>query len=764
MAKHYRDEPFQTIGLDIETIHTTGEPRLMGFAFESGYFKIDKPTLEDFYKVVDNIIDNAPGASLSVWGNLDIQCILRLFNPTDNERLFISRGISANFRKGEFEGSPPCVRYIGDDKKVFFVDHYIAGRSLRLGVVHGERSYAIWIFNLAQFYSGTLPNTSKGLGLPWKDFPKNTHLVNWKRYESGDEKYVANVIASNKQDAEIVKTLCGEVQEKFAAVFGAYPKILVSVGSLADAAVSKLLSDAEYQSNSWRWLTYNVWNNFDEVAKAETLAAESFSAGYVDQFGIGYYDHVFMADIAAAYPDKIRHLPDLRDSGIFIGKGNLKGDMAKLRSKGHTIFTAMIRGTVFIPATLKYHPITVKTPDRQNIRPTGEFPASYYLEEKTFCVSHGAKFTNEEYAIVYLRKQKLAPIAKISRRLRIMRDGYLNDLEHETDKNKKLVLDGMQYLTKIVDNSLYGKTVMTTPVVQDLEGVPTITGFRAGDRFNMLFGGVITSRTRIQIAQACMAIESAGGRPILAMTDSVFWEGQESDMPAHMMRVDKTPGYFEAAERLEEFYIIKTGQYEYRKGDKFYHKMRGLNIPYENRNSKESYYRKIIKEHASTVHKFTHPTDFKIPVTTRKLVTIGSYDLKKLGLIENKTAMMKPFVLSGKQVERYIIDWQKLLDGNTWLKTPEAELESLGDTPLFFLRGLHEAGEDYLNTYQRKQMYLYKAAVATKRLLPRGKKLSDCTWEYLEAYYGIDKDELVKYGNTDDDTSTAEMAPVSGNS
>ncbi len=151
MATHFRDEKFDTVGLDIETIATTGEPKLMGFSFAHGYHKLENPTLESFYNVVKNIVDNAPGTSLSVWGNLDIQCIIRLFNPTMDERLFISRGISANFKNGEFEGSPPVVRYMGHDETPFFIDHYIAGRSVRLGIVTGRRAWVLWVFNLNQF-------------------------------------------------------------------------------------------------------------------------------------------------------------------------------------------------------------------------------------------------------------------------------------------------------------------------------------------------------------------------------------------------------------------------------------------------------------------------------------------------------------------------------------------------------------------------------------------------------------------------------------
>ena len=782
MTKHFRDTPFDTVGLDIETMHKTGEPRLMGFSFTDSYFKIDRPKLADFFAVIDSLIDNAPGTSLSVWGNLDIQCILRLFDPTDSERLEISRGISANFKKGKFVALPPVMRLVkkGDREIPFFVDHYIAGRSLRLGVQYGERVFTLWVFNLGQFYNGTISQTAQGLGMDWIEYPKNTHLVDWKRYaRSETSKYHRDVIASNKQDAVTARDLCLKVQENFGTVFSdksgsAYPTILVSVGSLADAAVSKMLNDQEYNSNSFRWLSYNIWRDSEKVAATETLCAEAFSAGYVDQFAIGYFPEVYMTDIAAAYPDKMRKLPDLRYSKIQLGDGNIRGDIAKLQNRRKQIFTAVIRGKVTIPESLKYHPITVKTNNRQNIRPIGTFHAAYTLEERKFCVAYGATFENEEYAIIYLDKNSLAPIAGISRKLKVMREGYIDQMNGAKNKNQRLVFDGMQYLTKIVDNSLYGKTVMSTPIVEDIEGTPRVTGYKAGDRYNQLYGAVITSRTRIQLAAALMAIHNNGGMPILAMTDSIFWRGNKSDIPPHLWRSEKTPGYFETPETLEDFYIIKTGQYEYRKGNKYFkkgkyvkpnnmsienwnnrisnkfsHKMRGLNIPYEDRNSDSSYYRKIIRKHAKKESDFLHPQDFVIPVNTRRLVTIGSYDLHKLGLVEDKTSNMRPFVLSGKQQENYIINWRKCIDGFIELAPLIAIEDEFGDSPLAFLRGLHESGEDYLTTYQRKQMYLYRAALRTRKLLPKGKKLTDCTWKYLENYFGIKVEELVIYGNSE---------------
>ena len=727
---------FPCVGLDIETNAKTGEPRLIGFAYEKRYHVITDPTLKDFFRVIKNLINNARGTQLAVWGSLDIQCILRLFDPNEQERRMISRGISGYFdkRAGKFRANPPIQRTIG--KHIFFVDHYIAGRSLRLGIVSKHRAYSIWIYNLSQFFPKTIEQTALGLGFKWTKFAKNTHIVNWARFHK-DEKYRTKCLASNKQDAKIVRKLAMYVQDMFNNVFGAYPSLLVSAGSLADGAVSKLLNDADYASNSWRWLSYNVWRDGDLVSKAETLLAETFSAGYVDQFAIGYFPEVFTADIASAYPDKIRKLPDLRTSELFAGSGDLDIKIRKLLRSGYRIVTAAIRGVVTIPEDLRYHPITVRTAKRQNIRPIGTFGAAYMLEERAFCRKYGAKFRDEEYVIFACRKMKLAPIAAVSNKLRELRDRFRDEMARTENSDRRLVLDGMQFFIKVVDNSLYGKTVMSTPIVENIDDRPQVTGFKAGDRYNMLYGSIITSRTRIQLAKACMEIDHNGGRVILTMTDSIDWIGEISNLSPDLIREEKTAGYFEPPERLTNFFLLKTGQYEFRENDGTWkHKLRGLNVPYEMRDSKSSFYRDIISKFCAKISTNTHPDEIEIPVPVRRLVTIGSHDLSKLGLIQDSRSYLRPFVMGDKTTVRFIHDWQKCLDGHIWFEP----IVSVGsgnhlDTPLQFLRGLYESGADYLTRYQRKQLFYYECVLLTGFvMLP--KRLTEMSWPELEGFFG----------------------------
>lgn len=772
----YRDAPLELIGFDVETVATTGQPKLFGFWYPAPanqYVSMLNPTLRDLFRCVREVVDNSKVSGFVTWGRLDIQCVIRLFEPTEKERIRISRGLSANIKGGKIIGTPPVMRQVGNAQ--FYISHYITGRSLKLGWIQDGRERTFWIFNLSQFYQNTIAITARGLGLAWKEFDKSTHIIDWPRYGQSSS-YRQQCLASNRQDAVTVWEMARQLQERFHDVFDCYPSLLVSTGSLTDAAVSKMLSDnpEDYYSNSLKWLERNVWHRIPAsvTSRLESLLAEAFSAGYVDQQVCGYLPEVQTADIAAAYPHKIRQLPDLRHSVLLDGSYNLPGDLAQARTMGYDIFTAIIRGRVTIPTTLKFHPITVKTYERENYRPTGEFYASYTLAERDFCQSHGAQFADEEYIIVGLRQREPAPIATVSERLGQMRTDYLQARSgHPKESDQWKLLDALQYLVKVIDNSIYGKTVMTTEVVQDVDGQPVITGYLAGDRFNPLYGAYITSETRIQVARAAMAIDLAGGRTVMEMTDSLYWYGQASNLPAELVRKSKTPGYFEPPQTVTEFFILKTGQYEFRTPDgHFHHKLRGLNVDRDEVDSGQSIYRKLILDHVHTLSPHTHPKDITITIPTRRLISIGSHEsvsLQHLGLVEQGETELRPFVLSGKQSSRYVLHWRDALNGPIWLDIPHLTLKGNPGTsqyPLGFLSNIYEAHAtshqlDEMEAISKlrstrnrrmddsKRLFIWMASVHTGIPIPEQGAVFRQSWEELETHFGITRTELPKFLN-----------------
>lgn len=760
---HHRDTPIPLVGLDIETDYETGEPRLLGFSYPDNYYVPDyNPSLESLYFTVKGIMENQErGTQVATWGNLDINCLIRLFDPQPEEQSFVSRGYMGKFRNGVgWVSNPPILRNMPDGSQ-FSVDHYISSKSLRLSIVNSGRCRTIWVYNISQFYPEKISTTAESLGYEWVDYElmgddpkeKYTHLVDWDRFTS-DPGYKRDVLRSNEQDARSVRMMADHLQVIFHEAFQAYPSLLVSAGSLADAAVSKMLTQEEYESNSWQYLKYSTFGLNEITQMAESIISEAYSAGYVDQFTIGYHPQAYTADISSAYPHKIRQLPDLRNSTFIPGHGDPTQFLLNHNSE---IFTAVIRGTVTIPESLEYHPITVKTSQKQNIRPVGTFRASYYLEEREFCEKHGATFSDEEWVIIALKERHEAPIAKVSRALANMRESYRQKMRDASDSSEITFYDSLQTMVKVVDNSLYGKFVMATEIIEMQDGKPVIVGLKAGDRYNQLYAGWITALTRTQVAHACMELQAKSSQPVMAMTDAIYWTGSKDHLPAELISYHgKEAGAFEPPEEVTDLFAVKTGQYEYSKpsaesptGKSYFHKMRGLHLPYEDRSSTDSFYRKRIMEWLEGQSPYLHPEDVQIPINTRKLVTIGMVNqLDRVGLVADGTALMKPFVLSGKQVERFVHNYRKTLNGWIRLGLPVAQ-QNDGDSPLEFLSGLNEQGGEYLSRHERKRLFYYLIVKVTGLGLwnrfggkmPDSKlRLNDCSLEELEEWSGIKRE------------------------
>ena len=751
MVKH-TDKKLNLIGLDIETVHTTGEPRLIGVWNENTYSKMLSPTDVDLYNMLRETNSNGYYHYVT-WGQLDIQCIMRLFMPTEPERKMLSRGISGKIsRTGDIHIPPPIARQIGESDYIY-VMHYIPRRALRIGWLENGFFLSRWIFNLAQFYQTTIAIAAKGTGLQWQDYAKSTHLIDWRKYRFTGS-YREQVNESNKQDARIVTELANNLLDRFYETFKAYPTLLVSTGSLTDAAVSVMLDEDDYNSNAWSWLVHHVWQGTD-TTKAETLLAEAFSAGYVDQHAIGYIPQAFTADISAAYPFQIRKLPDLRYAHLYYGKGDLPMDLAA----SVNVESAIIRGCVTIPQGLVYHPITIKNVERVNIRPQGTFYATYTLEERDFCESYGATFENEEYVIITLNERHTAPIAGISQTLGEMRDDILREIKTATT-DRKTVLDGQQYIVKVIDNSIYGKTVMLTESVIMQGDEPVIEGYVTGDRYNLLYGTLITARTRTLLANAAMRVYRAGGHVVLLMTDSLYWTGSAKMLPSDMIARKKTAGYFEPPTEIHDLFLLKTGLYEYRDTQsKWHYKLRGFPV-IERPIGNAPFLRDFVLDYCRELPMTTKPQHIKIPIETKRLVTIGAKNLEQLGLVKNNQTSMKPFVLGAKYETKTVDKWRATLNGSIRLNPIQLALDEPGthtDTPMAFLRDTYEGSIEarqqrqfnigktaQKNLRERKQFFVVAAMLKTGKSIAglSSRQPDKMTWEQLETYFEVTRDDI----------------------
>lgn len=727
--RHLSTSPIEIVGLDVETHADTGAPALLGYCYPDGsYYCDDTPSITRLARTICNIASQS-GYHIAVWGRLDLQIIMRLFAPSESERLAISRGLCGRVTQtGRIDIMPPCLRET--QGQTIYIDQYIPGRALRLGFIKQNRAYRIWLYNMAQFYANTLPQTARGMGLDWHEYSKDTHIVSWERYQTESD-YRQLVQDSNKQDAKTVQNLARTLQDDFGATFQcdgspSYPRFLISPGSLTDAATAAMLNAADYKAVSWVWLKRHVWNKTntpEEIAETECLIAQAFSAGYIDQFAIGFFPHVQTADISAAYPFQIRRLPDLRYSSFIVGVGKLDLDLAQLKSSSTIVETAIISGTITAPDSCPYHPITIRNWHRQNYRPIGTFRAGYTLEERDYLIAHGGsvQIETETYAIVVLSERQESPLARVSRVLGDMRTSLLTQRDATPkDSPEYRVLDSRQYLTKVVDNSAYGKTVMSLEVMDsdsdlstmDRHKSPKIIGYTTGDRFNELYSVLITARTRVLLAQALSDVAKNGGKPILAMTDSVYWLGHPEQLPLSMFATIKTPGFFEPPETVRNMYLIKTGQYEYQKDDKWFHKVRGLPIPELFQNHRAAYFHPLIAEFARK-HRVCKANDVVLDCNTRRLSTIGRPDLERLGAVLEEPTSIRPFVMSNKS-NFSLPDWRACVYGHTWIPPPTPALDTL---PYAMLTSMYIARLQTASETSEEKERGYDRARKRKRVL-----------------------------------------------
>ncbi len=178
-------------------------------------------------------------------------------------------------------------------------------------------------------------------------------------------------------------------------------------------------------------------------------------------------------------------------------------------------------------------------------------------------------------------------------------------------------------------------------------------GYRAGEYWNPLFASIITSETRILMAKASTAIEKAGGKPIVMMTDSILWEGTKDMMPKEFVRDVKTLGYFETPEPITDIVCLGSGRYGFKNAHGYYEaKRRGLNITdIQNKDgiSVDSFNwinaLKIMEEQKDT----------KIKVQVRTLISPGvvlhnhSFNIKDLGLIVDQKREVEAIVGKSKR-------------------------------------------------------------------------------------------------------------------
>lgn len=616
-----KDTMIELIGVDIETDYKTGQMSLLGFYEgnsddyglyinnEGNEVQAYRHYRNDFFNNLVATITYAMSEQkhLAYWSELDASQILKEFIKADYSE-YVYNDVLERYKKVSGEYDPRLNEWevrpvIAVDTGLFIIGIKQAIRgSLQFFIQRRgqEKIKTCWGYNIKSLYMRHLEaeaDKSEGGRFEWySKIGDEAHLLSkpeWEKFDNNLE-FRTKVLLSNELDAKAAMALGYEIQKDFNEAFkytddngdvlDSYPNSLISQGSHARSAVAidirnTLLKDSgmsvkEFQdkkSEEARELKKRIsaelksiplithldyWLGIYEeplVHDLYAMTSEAYSGGYIEAISYGSAKEGWTADIASAYPAVIQDLYDLRGSTLEEGTGKPP------EIKNAYIF---VRGLVFIPKGTNFHSVTIKHASTKlkdvNVRYEGYFYATYTDEERDFVESIGGKFAEEKW-IAVITKGKLSVLSKVSKKLGRLRDHFLS------------IGSRTEALVKRINNSGYGILFEAVDIHEEIDGKPKRVGYRAGEFFNPLYATIITSRTRIRMAQACIDIEKAGGQVCIIMTDSVTWVGQKSDLPKLKkfkwgesgIKTKKTFGYFEEPENVKNLIVLGAGLYGY---------------------------------------------------------------------------------------------------------------------------------------------------------------------------------------------------------
>jgi hypothetical protein len=442
-----QDDPMQFIGMDLETDHITGELKLLGF-WEDGKYKY---YMDHFLSILYNYVRKSIYENKKIvwWNRLDPYILFKQFLLPQEKSTTIDRAMQY-FGKigGEYDRKgnnwivkPVISVMIGDHE--FGILHAIRS-SIQFYIKDGDEVKKTWAYDIASMYLSGLEKEATSRFDWYSKVDKSAHLVDWVRFDI-DGNYADNIVLkSNMLDARAVHDLAHETLNQFHKAFKKYPKSLISQGSLARSALVAQMENMGLDAKE-HGKRIGLKHHMDSIVEQLgpknakdffALVTEAYSAGYIEAIRYGTAEHGAYADIASAYPAIIINLYDLEGATYTYGKGTPP------RAKhGYTF----IRGRIEVPKDNVFNPITIKHPVHKstNIRASGNYIASYTIEERDFMLSQGAKFTEETYVKIETTGE-LSPLAKVA----------LDFIELRS----KLIAenDSAQYMAKIASNSLYG--------------------------------------------------------------------------------------------------------------------------------------------------------------------------------------------------------------------------------------------------------------------------------------------------------------------
>lgn len=595
-----KDYKFNSI--DIETVEN--ELFLLGYHLNDKYYY----TLENFFETINNILIKSvqDNRDILTWSRYDnhhlLKVILNNVIKNDEEKIEILEKI------GKIK---PILDYEYNGFKITLVN--VIKDSLVFEISYGKSKKMLNIYNLKNLFQSDLLTISQNYDLTYySKLGEEFHIIDKERFYN-DNDYKNGVILSNKLDSKVIIDIAYKFINSFFELTGTIPKTIYTAGSIAR---SFLLTNDEI--NPYEISFYNFYKDNPYYEILLEYAMKSYHGGKIDSYVIGYIGNAYIADITSAYPSVISELPELTQIVIH------DTDTKKLDN----FYYAFIRCNIFIPKSNFIHPLIVQSP----ISPTNISPQGHL---KNIIITKPEYDYIMKYKDKYNLKIDVLDYIAIEHNDKCIYKNLIYDLFEKRLKYKNDGNNALADLVKTIINSLYGITYELTPIYELIDDDILKTGLRAGDFFNPIFASYITAKTRCLLSDASMNIIENGGKIYLHMTDSVIFNGK---LDERFYREEKTLGFFEKPEKINDVIILGAGRYEYRKKDKYVIKNRGFHVD----DRTESFYSKFDINDEFVIKNQDFVTFFK--------ATLDKYDIEELGHIKEKAYNIDPFNLGGKRI------------------------------------------------------------------------------------------------------------------
>ena len=587
--------------IDIETVDN--EIFLLGYHLNDKYYY----TLNDFFNTLNELFIKSVqnNRDILTWSRYDNHFIMKtlLMNTLDLD------SINEVLKKIGKVNPVHSYQYKGFD----IIIYGLIKDCILLEIRYKETKKRLNIYNLKNLFNSDLLTVAKNYNLDYySKLGEEFHIIDRERFNN-DEEYRKNVLLSNELDSKVIIDISKKFLDSYETLTETMPKTIYTAGSIAR---SFLLSSDEI--NPYEVSFHNYYKNHPYYDKLLEYAMKSYHGGKIDSYVIGFVGDAYIADITSAYPSVIAELPELTQ----IITHNIGSDGLE------NFYYAFIHCNVYIPKSEFIHPLIVQSP----ISPTNISPQGYLKDivitksEFDYLMKYKNKYNLEIEVIDYIA---------IEHNSKLIFRNLIYDLFHKRLGYKSNGNNALADLVKTIINSLYGITYELTPIYELLDDEIAKTGLRAGDFFNPIFASYITAKTRGLLSDASMNIIENGGKIYLHMTDSIIFDGK---LDERYYKEEKTLGYFEKPEKINDVIILGAGRYEYKKGGKYVIKNRGFHVD----NRTESFYSKfdINKEFVIETQDFV--TFFKS--------TLNKYETKELGHIKTREYNIDPFNLGGKRL------------------------------------------------------------------------------------------------------------------